>query len=145
MKTPYKLRVNGREHVVSIVADTSLLCIPRNDLAVNGPKCGCGLAQWGACAVLKGGREIRSCVTAVAAAVDSNITTSEGLGTPDCLHPLETAFAQKQVAQRRYCRSGMLITAEDLLRSNPEPTQDEIKTHMGICAAADPMCALSWR
>jgi nicotinate dehydrogenase subunit A len=97
---------------------------------------GCGLAQCGACAVLKDGREIRSCVTPIAAAVDGNITTSEGLGTPDCLHPLETAFVEKQATQYGYCTYGMLIA--DLLRSNPKPTQDEIKKHMDghLCRCA---------
>lgn len=130
METSYKLRVNGREHVVSVAANTPLLYVLRNDLALNGPKFGCGLGQCGACAVLKDGREIRSCVTQVAATVDSNITTSEGLGTPDCLHPLQTAFVERQAAQCGYCTSGMLIAAVDLLRSNPKPTQDEIKKHM---------------
>jgi len=126
----YQLRVNGREHVVSVAGDTPLLYVLRNDLALNGPKYGCGLAQCGACAVLKDGREIRSCITPVAMVVGSDITTSEGLGTPDRLHPLQTAFVEKQAGQCSYCTSGMLIAAVDLLRSNPKPTNDEIKKHM---------------
>jgi nicotinate dehydrogenase subunit A len=102
----------------------------RNDLALNSPKFGCGLAQCGACAVLKDGREIRSCVTPVSSVVGSDITTSEGLGTTDRLHPLQAAFVQKQAAQCGYCTSGMVIAAVDLLRSNPKPTEDEIKRHM---------------
>jgi nicotinate dehydrogenase subunit A len=128
METSYKLRVNGREHVVSIAGDTPLLSVLRNDLALNGPKFGCGLAQCGACAVLKDGRVRRSSVTPITPAVDSDITTSGGRGTPDCLHPLETAFVEKQAAQCGY--SGMSLAAVDLLRSNPKPTQDEIKKHM---------------
>jgi nicotinate dehydrogenase subunit A len=130
METSYKLRVNGREHVVSIAADTPLLSALHNDLALNGPKFGCGLAQCGACAVLKDGRVRRSSVTPITPAVDSDITTSEGRGTPDCLHPLETAFVEKHAAQCGYCPSGMSLAAVDLLRSNPKPTQDEIKKHM---------------
>jgi nicotinate dehydrogenase subunit A len=126
----YRLRVNGSEHVVRVAGDTPLLYVLRNDLALNGPKFGCGLAQCGACAVLRDGREIRSCITPVAMAVGSDITTSEGLGTPDRLHPLQAAFVEKQAAQCGYCTSGMLIAAVDLLRSNPKPTDDEIKKHM---------------
>jgi nicotinate dehydrogenase subunit A len=126
----YRLRVNGREHVVRVAGDTPLLYVRRNDLALNGPKFGCGLAQCGACAVLRDNREIRSCVTPVAQAVGNDITTSEGLGTPDRLHPLQAAFVEKQAAQCGYCTSGMLVAAVDLLRSNPEPTDDEIKKHM---------------
>jgi nicotinate dehydrogenase subunit A len=126
----YRLRVNGREHVVHVAGDTPLLYVLRNDLALNGPKFGCGLAQCGACAVLRDGREIRSCVTPVAQAVGNDITTSEGLGTPDRLHPLQAAFVEKQAAQCGYCTSGMLVAAVDLLRSNPKPTDDEIKKHM---------------
>jgi nicotinate dehydrogenase subunit A len=130
MNTPYKLRVNGYEHAVDVAADTPLLYVLRNDLALNGPKFGCGLAQCGACAVLKDGREIRSCVTPVATVVGSEITTSEGLGTPDRLHPLQAAFVETQAAQCGYCTSGMVIAAVDLLRVNPKPTEDEIKRHM---------------
>jgi len=130
MDTPYKLRVNGHEHVVRVAADTPLLYVLRNDLALNGPKFGCGLAQCGACAVLKDGREIRSCVTPVAAVDGSEITTTEGLGTPDRLHPLQAAFVEKQAAQCGYCTSGMVIAAVSLLRSNHKPTEDEIKRHM---------------
>jgi nicotinate dehydrogenase subunit A len=117
METSYKLRVNGREQVVSVAAEPRLLYVLGNDLALNGPKFGCGLAQCGAGAVLRDGREIRSCVTPVAAAVDSNITTSEGLGTPDCLHPPQTGFVERQAAQCEYCTC--VIAAVDLLRSNP--------------------------
>ena len=80
--------------------------------------------------MLKDGREIRSCVTAIATVVGSDITTSEGLGTPDQLHPLQTAFVEKQAAQCGYCTSGMVIAAVGLLRSYPKPTEDEIKRHM---------------
>jgi nicotinate dehydrogenase subunit A len=130
MDASYKLRVNGHEHVIRVAPDTPLLYVLRNDLDLNSPKFGCGLAQCGACAVLKDGREIRSCVTPIAAVVGSDITTSEGLGTPDQLHPLQAAFVERQATQCGYCTSGMVIAAVDLLRSNPKPTNDEIKRHM---------------
>jgi nicotinate dehydrogenase subunit A len=124
------LRVNGREESVSVNGDTPLLYVLRNDLGLNGPKFGCGLAQCGACAVLQNGVEIRSCVTPVASAVGSEITTSEGLGTPDKLHPLQAAFVAEQAAQCGYCISGMVIAAASLLKQNPKPSLAEIKTGM---------------
>ena len=133
METSYRLRVNGREYVVSVAAGTPLLYVLRNDPALNGPKFGCGLAQCGACAVLKDGREIRSCVTPVAAAGARNITTSEALGPPGCRHPLQTAFIEKQAAQCGCCTSGKLIAAVDLLPTNPKQTEDAIKQHMDLC------------
>ena len=78
-----RLRVNGREETLSVAGDTPLLYVLRNDLGLNGPKFGCGLAQCGACAVLQDGVEIRSCVTQIASVAGTEITTTEGLGTPD--------------------------------------------------------------
>jgi nicotinate dehydrogenase subunit A len=124
------LRVNGREETVSASGDTPLLYVLRNDLGLNGPKFGCGLAQCGACAVLQNGVEIRSCVTPVASAVGSEITTCEGLGTPDKLHPLQAAFVTEQAAQCGYCISGMVIAAAALLKQNPKPSLAEIKSGM---------------
>jgi nicotinate dehydrogenase subunit A len=124
------LRVNGRKETVSVSGETPLLYVLRNDLGLNGPKFGCGLAQCGACAVLKDGVEVRSCVTPVASVVDSEITTSEGLGTPDRLHPLQAAFVGEQAAQCGYCISGMVIAAAALLKRNPKPLLAEIKSGM---------------
>jgi nicotinate dehydrogenase subunit A len=130
MAERFVLRVNGREETVAVDGDTPLLYVLRNDLGLNGPKFGCGLAQCGACAVLKDGVEIRSCVTPVSAAVGSAITTCEGLGTPDKLHPLQRAFVTEQAAQCGYCISGMVIAAASLLKQNPKPTLAEIKSGM---------------
>src|ERR1035437_6726676 len=93
------LSVNGKTVVTEANPDTPLIYVLRNDLGLNGPKFGCGLGQCGACAVLVDGREIRSCVTSVASVVNRKITTSEGLGTPDKLHPLQAAFVDEQAAQ----------------------------------------------
>jgi nicotinate dehydrogenase subunit A len=124
------LRVNGRKETVSVSGETPLLYVLRNDLGLNGPKFGCGLAQCGACAVLKDGVEVRSCVTPVASVVDSEITTCEGLGTADKLHPLQAAFVGEQAAQCGYCISGMVIAAAALLKQNPKPSLAEIKSGM---------------
>src|SRR5262249_14573665 len=121
------LKVNGREETVSVSGETPLLYVLRNDLGLNGPKFGCGLAQCGACAVLMDGVEVRSCVTPVASVVNSEITTSEGLGTPGSLHPLQAAFVEEQAAQCGYCISGITIAAAALLKQNAKPSLAQIK------------------
>jgi nicotinate dehydrogenase subunit A len=121
------LRVNGREETVSVNVDTPLLYVLRNDLGLDGPKFGCGLSQCGACAVLKDGVEIRSCVTSVESVVGHEITTCEGLGANDKPHPLHAAFVAEQAAQCGYCISGMVVAAASLLRQNPNPSMAEIK------------------
>ncbi len=130
MADRFVLRVNGQEKIVPADGDTPLLYVLRNDLGLNGPKFGCGLAQCGACAVLQDGVEIRSCVTPVSAVVGTNITTSEGLGTTEHLHALQAAFVTEQAVQCGYCFSGMVIAAAALLKKNPNPSLADIKSGM---------------
>jgi nicotinate dehydrogenase subunit A len=126
----HHLRVNGQDQSVSVSGDTPLLYVLRNDLHLNGPKFGCGLAQCGACSVLQDGVEIRSCITPVAAVAGKEITTNEGLGTLDRPHPLQSAFVAEQAAQCGYCISGMVIAAAALLKRNSQPSPAEIKAGM---------------
>lgn len=137
MAERFVLRVNGEERAVTVEPDTPLLYALRNDLELNGPKFGCGLAQCGACAVLLDGREIRSCVTPVSAAANAEIVTSEGLESEALGAALQRAFIAEQVPQCGYCTSGMMIAAAALLERNPNPTRDEIKlalnTHLCRC------------
>jgi nicotinate dehydrogenase subunit A len=126
----FVLKVNGREEAVSVGGETPLLYVLRNDLGLNGPKFGCGLSQCGACAVLIDGVEVRSCVTPVASVVNHEITTSEGLGTPGKLHPIQAAFVAEQAVQCGYCISGMVIAAAALLKRNPNPSVAQIKAEM---------------
>ena len=121
------LSVNGQEFPVIAEGTAPLLYVLRNDLGFNGPKYGCGLGQCGACTVLLDGTPVRSCVTPVSAAVGSEVTTLEGLGTPDQPHPLQQAFLDEQAAQCGYCISGMIMTAAGLLRRNPKPTDLQIR------------------
>ena len=123
----YSLRVNGATRTVRTEADTPLLYVLRNDLELNGPKFGCGLAQCGACTVQVDGRAIRSCVTPVSSLAGKAVTTLEGLGTLDKLHPLQEAFLDEQAAQCGYCTSGMIMSAKALLDSNPKPSDAQIK------------------
>lgn len=129
MKT-LKLRVNGHNRSVTVDEQTPLLYVLRNDIGLNGPKFGCGLAQCGACAVLMDGEEIRACVTPVSAVTGHEIVTSEGLGKNGKPHPIQTAFIEEQAAQCGYCISGMTIAAASLLKKKPSPSRDEIKASM---------------
>jgi nicotinate dehydrogenase subunit A len=121
------LKVNGSQRSVSADADTPLLYVLRNDLALNGAKFGCGLAQCGACTVLLDGRAVRSCITEIGTIGEAEITTIEGLGTVDKPHPLQQAFIDAQAAQCGYCISGMIMTAKDLLDQNPHPSAAEVR------------------
>src|SRR5918911_5342464 len=105
-----RITVNGQQRDVEAAPDTPLLYVLRNDLQLNGPKFGCGLAQCGACTVQLGGRAIRSCVTPLSAVADQPVTTLEGLGTADKLHPLQQAFLDEQAGQCAYCINGLSWT-----------------------------------
>lgn len=133
------LRVNGGSRSVNVEPDTPLLYVLRNDLELNGPKFGCGLAQCGACTVLLEGKPVRSCVTPVSAAAKGSITTIEGLGSVDKLHPLQKAFIDEQACQCGYCGNGMVMSAKALLEKNPRPSEREIKQalngHLCRCAS----------
>ena len=142
MANGIKIKVNGLTHGVQASLDTPLLYVLHNELHLHGPRFGCGLAQCGACSVLLNGKEIRSCVTPVAAVAGQSITTLEGLpaqwaaksGQPAAaepvLHPLQQAWIDVQVPQCGYCQNGMLIQAADLLATTKNPSEDEIKTAM---------------
>jgi nicotinate dehydrogenase subunit A len=134
----YILRVNGAQRDVSVEGDTPLLYVLRNDLELNGPKFGCGLAQCGACTVLIDGKALRSCVTPVSA-VKGAVETIEGLGTEEKLHPIQKAFIDEQACQCGYCGNGMVMSAKALLASNPRPTNEEIRKalngHLCRCAS----------
>jgi nicotinate dehydrogenase subunit A len=135
----FALRVNGAVTTVSVEPDTPLLYVLRNDLALNGPKFGCGLAQCGACTVLVDGKPVRSCVAPVATVAKGRITTIEGLGSPDQLHPLQRAFIAEQACQCGFCGNGMVMSAKALLDRNPRPSDRDIKQalndHLCRCAS----------
>jgi len=135
----FTLRVNGERRTVAVEPDTPLLYVLRNDFELNGPKFGCGLAQCGACSVLVDGKEVRSCVTPVSAAANGRITTIEGLGTLEKLHPLQRAFIEEQACQCGFCGSGMVMAAKALLDRNPSPTNQDVRRalngHLCRCAS----------
>src|SRR5437870_10083573 len=124
------LKVNGRPQTVDVEPTTPLLYVLSDDLALSGPKFGCGLGQCGACTVIMGGRAVRSCVTPVSSAADAEITTLEGLGTPEQPHPLQQAFIDEQAAQCGFCLSGVMLTAKAFVDQNPSATDAEIQRAM---------------
>jgi nicotinate dehydrogenase subunit A len=126
------LKVNGATVSVPAEPDTPLLYALRNDLALNGAKFGCGLAQCGACTVLVDGQPVRSCVTPIGTLGSSEITTIEGLGSVQKPHPLQQAFIDEQAAQCGYCINGMLMTAKVLLDRNPHPTDAEVRQGLAL-------------
>jgi nicotinate dehydrogenase subunit A len=121
------LKVNGKSSIVETDPQTPLLYVLRNDLQLNGPKFGCGLAQCGSCTVIMEGNAIRSCATPVSATQGRTITTLEGLGSTKKLHPVQKAFVDEQAAQCGYCINGMIMTAKALLDKNPRPTDSQIR------------------
>ena len=124
------LRVNGRSHTVDVDPATPLLYILSDDLALNGPKFGCGLGQCGACTVLIRGQAVRSCVMPVGAVKQREITTLEGLGTPQKPHPIQQAFIDERAAQCGFCLSGVILTAKALLDENPKASDQQIREAM---------------
>lgn len=122
-----RLRINGQAREVGISPDVPLLYVLRNDLGLHGTKFGCGLGQCGTCTVLVAGQAVRSCVTPVGAVAGQDVTTIEGLGSPERPHPLQAAFIQEQAAQCGYCTAGIIMTAKSFLDRTPRPTEAQVK------------------
>ncbi len=121
------LKVNGRSHTLEADPATPLLYVLSDDLGLRGPKFGCGLAQCGSCTVLVKGHAVRSCVTAVGSVAGAEVTTLEGLGTPENPHPIQRAFIEEQAAQCGFCLNGVILTAKALLDQNPKATDEQIR------------------
>lgn len=132
---PIGLMVNGAAVCVAAPSATSLLLVLRNDLALNGPKYGCGLGECGACTVLIDGVAARSCVIPVKAAQGREVTTLEGLGSRERPGPTQRAFIECQAAQCGYCLNGMIMTVEALLRRDPAPSEQALRSelHHNLC------------
>ena len=123
------LTVNGKQHEVDVDENMPLLWVLRDELGITGPKYGCGIAQCGACTVHVDGVAVRSCQLAIGD-LDGEVTTIEGLGTPQTLHAVQAAWIEHQVAQCGYCQSGQIMQAASLLNLNPEPTDEDIDAAM---------------
>ncbi|HSB82745.1 MAG TPA: (2Fe-2S)-binding protein [Candidatus Methylomirabilis sp.] len=122
-----RLSVNRQQRDVAVDPDVPLLYVLRNDLGLHGTKFGCGLAQCGSCTVMVAGQAVRSCVVPVGAVAGQEVTSIEGLGTPERPHPLQAAFIQEQAAQCGYCTAGIIMTAKAFLDQTPRPTEAQVK------------------
>ena len=133
----FTLTVNGKPQEITADGQTPLLYILQNELALRGPRFGCGLAQCGSCSVLVDGREMRSCVTPLSAVAGRSITTLEGIAAwhaqrrglrraPE-LHPVQQALLETEAPQCGYCMNGIVIKSAELLNGNPHPTEQQIR------------------
>jgi len=122
-----RLIVNGQPRDVAADPETPLLYVLRNDLGLTGTKFGCGLGQCGACTVLVGGQAVRSCLMPVQAVAGQEVTTIEGLGSPERPHPLQAAFIEEQAVQCGYCTPGIVMAAKAILDQTPHPTDVQLK------------------
>ena len=129
----YKFRLNDRAvNVDSWDPEQPLLYVLRNDLDVHGPKFGCGLGQCGTCTVLIDGKVTRSCIFPVKQAAGHDVATIESLGTPEKPSAVQAAFIAEQAAQCGYCTNGMVMAATVLLKVNPNPTVDQVKSALAV-------------
>ncbi len=129
-----ELVINGEKHDVDVAPDMPLLWVLRDELGLTGTKFGCGIAMCGACTVHINGQAVRSCSYPVSA-VNGEVTTIEGLGSPQALHAVQQAWVENQVAQCGYCQSGQIMSAAYLLSQTPAPDDDDIDRAMSgnIC------------
>ena len=132
------LKVNGRTHTVDVDPATPLLYVLSDDLALGGAKFGCGLSQCGACTVIVKGQAVRSCITPVSTVAGLDITTIEGLGTIEKLHPIQQAFVDEQAMQCGFCINGVIMTAKAFLDRTPKASDAAIRQAMAgvLCRCA---------
>ena len=127
MKRPVTLTVNGTERSAAVEPRALLVHVLRDDFNLTGTHIGCDTSQCGACTVLIDGRAVKSCTVLAVQCEGEEITTIEGLGTAEALHPVQAAFWEKHGLQCGFCTPGMILTAVDFLASNPDPTEAEIR------------------
>lgn len=127
MKRSITLSVNGATHSVDVEPRALLAQVLRDDLNLTGTHIGCDTSQCGACTVHLNGRATKSCTVLAVQAEGAEITTIEGIGSPGALHPLQNAFWEKHGLQCGFCTPGMIMSAADLLASNPSPTEEQIR------------------
>lgn len=127
--------LNGKSVTTDVAADTPLLWVVRDSFKLKGSKFGCGAGLCGACTMQLNGEAVRTCVLPVSAVAGQEITTIEGLGTPENLHPIQEAWVNHNVPQCGYCQSGQIMSAASLLAKNPNPTEADVDQAMqgNIC------------
>jgi nicotinate dehydrogenase subunit A len=125
------LKVNGNHRIATADPETPLLFVLADQFHLRGPRFGCGMAQCGSCTVLVAGQIVRSCVMPVRAVGPREITTLEGIGTPEKPHPIQQAFIDEGAAQCGFCLSGVILTAKAVLDKRPDATDAEIRIALG--------------
>lgn len=134
-RTVVTFQINGSEFEFDGDAETPLLWVIRDHVRLKGTKFGCGIGQCGACTVHLDGKAVRSCMLKVSRVEGREVTTIEGLApSPDRLHPLQQAWLAEDVPQCGYCQAGQIMTAANLLKNHPQPTDEDISREMtNIC------------
>jgi aerobic carbon-monoxide dehydrogenase small subunit len=127
MKRPVTLTINGAARTADVEPRALLVHVLRDELNLTGTHIGCDTSQCGACTVLIDGRAVKSCTVLAVQAEGQQITTIEGLGSTDALHPLQQAFWDKHGLQCGFCTPGVIMTAVDLLAATPDPSDAEIR------------------
>jgi nicotinate dehydrogenase subunit A len=125
------LKVKGQTYNLSVDPDTPLLFVLSDELGLRGPKFGCGIAQCGSCSVIIKGRVVRSCVMPLKTVGSDEVTTLEGLGSPEKPHPLQQAFIDEGATQCGFCLSGVILTAKAVLDEKPNASDDEMRAALG--------------
>jgi len=126
-KYPLRLHVNGETYELEVKPQRTLLEVLRNELELTGTNEGCATGDCGACTVLLDGVPVTSCLVFALDAHERQITTIEGLGTTEALHPLQRAFVERGAIQCGYCTPGLIMSAYALLQQNPQPTEAEVR------------------
>lgn len=124
---PISLKVNGYVHAVDVDPETPLLYVLSDELQLRGPKFGCGMAQCGSCTVIIQEETVRSCVMPVSTVQGREVTTLEGLGTPEKPHAIQQAFIDEGAAQCGFCLSGVILSAKVLIDANPKASDEDIR------------------
>ena len=126
MQKTVSFRLNGKPVQIKVDSERTLLWVLRTDLALTGPKYGCGINECGACTVLINDRAVRSCTTGIGAVEGKDVITIEGLAKNGELHPLQKAFMAHDALQCGFCTPGMILSAYSFLRTHPQPTRAEV-------------------
>lgn len=122
-----QVKINGKERCAEVEPRTLLVHYIRDDLGLTGTHIGCDTSQCGACSIMVDGEVVKSCTMLAVQADGAEITTVEGLGQVDNLHPIQQSFWEKHGLQCGYCTPGVMIAAVGLLKENPNPTEEEIR------------------
>jgi carbon-monoxide dehydrogenase small subunit len=127
-KVPVRLSVNGEQQELHVEPRMLLVHALRDELGLTGTHVGCDTSNCGACTVHLDGQAVKSCTVLAVQADGASVTTIEGIGSPDALHPMQEAFWEHHGLQCGYCTPGMIMASADLLNRNPDPTESEVRT-----------------